>query len=457
MEIAKNKGRARNSTLGCRSIDRCLLVIVSVFFLFVPPSSGAAQQSVQQITKIVDEHGVKLLEQEKRIAGVESKLDVIKDYAALSQKQVDWWIGMLSILATLFGLGIPIALAIKIRSDHRKNIREANAIAADSRKYLQEIQSHLAETRNTTAKNITEANAIAAESRRYLEEIQIHFTETKNTTAELKAAVARELEEAAKRGAASSQEAEASPLRARPTANESATVEEVLQNPKSDGPQKLLATAISFQNADDWIRAAGIWDALYALEPTAFNALRLSACLRLTARPKAMTDDALAESVLDRALTLVRPVLAAATNPVTQADAWFEIGATYTTKANRSADLTERKNLYSLAIDGLTKALTADLETGDKVFRTSYLAHAIGDFALLLPNPTEKKNNLLKAVELARSATALDETLSWPWMIQAFCYMGLSNMADSDDERNRWKKLSEEAEARRDALVEKKS
>jgi len=190
----------------------------------------------RDIAATVSDQGSKLADSEKRISVLEARIDIVKDYAALSQKHVDWWLAGLAMFMAVIGVAVPLGLTWTLRSNFRMNTEEAQRAAAEADKSLKRIGELL----NTTEQHAGKAERIIKQ----LDDVESRIRENSSHENEQK-----------KNRHSNSRLVE-----------DEHVISQVLNDPDAPEKEKLRARALAAENMGDWENAAAFWQVLVAMD-----------------------------------------------------------------------------------------------------------------------------------------------------------------------------------------------
>jgi outer membrane murein-binding lipoprotein Lpp len=270
---------------------------------------------------------------EMRLDFTEKKIDSAKDYLSQSQKSIDWWASLFSIFMTIVGIGVPVLLALKYKSDFKLAVKEVEDANSQCKQYLLQIEGLLDQTSKA---------AIAAEINR------------EKTTAALDD-VARQLksldQEINLKNSVGTQDDSS---RQQVAEEVKPILHKVIDDPHATSLEKLRARALECSSRSDYEGEAAMWQAIVTITPDDESAsLSAATSLGLAATLK-QSDSSAALNLLERASPFVERVLQSKDFDILN-EAHYEKGALCLTKARLIEDQDEKENLI---LEGLSHMQT---------------------------------------------------------------------------------------------------
>jgi len=385
-----------------------LSLLISVALLIWPSTARADTAPVRHSDlEAVEQRQNSKLEQleqrqELRAKDLSSHFELVKDYIAVSQKQIDWWIAFLSVLMAfigLVGIALPYVLTRNLRRDYEGTLKETREAAAEANRISKDIKNFAVQ-----AQQDTEA---IKERRRLLSE--------------------------------GTKDPEASP---KPPQQKQA-IADTLGDPRAPAADKLSALALKHEENGRWEDASAVWAALHALHPEQVEPLvsQSQALLRASEHVFFGADLKLlsrAKGLLEQAITL---------DP-TYAPAYVALSRTIAAIADKTRATTERRGLLNHALSQVQTAVELNVRSN---IAYNIWGNELAALAELADNPVERRRLLEDAITKHQKAIELQRDYAAAYNNWANRLAALARLVDSPAERRR---LLEDAIAKYQKAIE---
>jgi tetratricopeptide (TPR) repeat protein len=347
---------------------------------------------------------------------LDQKIDLIKEPIHNIEKILDWWIGILTLVAGIAGVGLPYLITRNLRNEYEQALRKAQDAAKIATDHADAIKKY--------AKQAEEDSGEIARRRKVLSELEPG--------------------------------PEPEPV-LKPTPEQSRAITETLRDPRSPDIDKLKALALAAQARAQWNDAATIWSTIHVLapedpDPLLRQAKALEASVRGALPEKTVPTLTKARELVEEALSIdhenplffvalgdIVGELARASSAKSEkkrlieeainyyqkaskldpnlTSAYTNFGNRYSDLAGITSDVAEKKRLFQEAANKFRASIE---RRPTNAIAYSNLANAMAQLARLTDDPAERRSLLDQAVESYQKAITLRPDYSSP-------HVGLGN------------------------------
>jgi len=350
-----------------------LVFVMTLSLLLVQPSAGFCGQqpaSLSELQKRVEQAELQLKEhregQQRELDLLKTKVELSSNYVGIGHKQVDYWIGfltlLLAVLAVMVAVGaivIPIFLTRNLRAEYERSRDGAREAADSARNAAQVANEHAKKAAN-------EVEAILAQS----DSVQAFNSNPEGLG----------------------------------RSTELSMLERRLLDVRASEEQKLQAEAMLYQAAENWEAAVAVAHKVVEKFESSSNSYNfLGFCLQNLARMRSMPES---EQILDEAISNYEKEAVRSPNRWVARD---NIGWALIEKALLQTSVSKKSKLLDKALVNLDKAILLDQLSTTTL---NNMAWALINKADIESDPTNRESSLSSAKQKLLLAQKLNPDLT---------------------------------------------